>query len=228
MKTEARTKERQYEACLEVSEAHGRARLGLMTNQVWHDDPKRLAFVLARYKFVSRMLSGLGWVLEIGCADAFATRIVQAAVGRVTAIDFDPVFIADICERMEPRWAFDVAVHDMLESPYAGPFDGAYSLDVLEHIEPRDEGRFVGNIAASLKPEGVAIIGMPSLNSQTYASLQSRMGHINCKQGEDLKVLLQNHFQNVFLFSMNDEVVHTGFLSMAHYYLALCCMPRCP
>lgn len=226
MKTKTGTKERQYEACLEVEEANGRARLGLMTNQVWYEDPKRLAFVLARYKFVSRMLSGLGSVLEIGCADAFATRIVQAEVGRVTAIDFDPVFISDICERMESQWAFDVAVHDMLEGPYPGRFDGAYSLDVLEHIEPRDEGRFVGNIAGSLKPEGVAIIGMPSLNSQSYASVQSRIGHVNCKHGDDLKGFLQDHFQNVFLFSMNDEVVHTGFYSMAHYYLALCCTPR--
>lgn len=226
MNIETRTKERQYEACLEVAEAHGRTRLGLMTNQVWHEDPKRLAFVLARYKFVSRMLAGLGSVLEIGCADAFASRIVQAEVGQLTAIDFDPVFIADAVERMEPHWTFGVAVHDMLAGPYPGPFDGAYSLDVLEHIEPKDEGRFVGNIAASLKPEGVAIIGMPSLNSQVYASEQSRIGHINCKQGGDLKGFLQSHFQNVFLFSMNDEVVHTGFHPMAHYYLALCCAPR--
>ena len=30
----------------------------------------------------------------------------------------------------------------------------------------------------------------------------------------------------LFSFSMNDEVVHTGFLPMAHYLIALCCEPR--
>ena len=37
---------------------------------------------------------------------------------------------------------------------------------------------------------------------------------------------MQRHFHNVFLFSMNDEVVHTGFSPMAHYLLALCCTKR--
>ncbi len=34
----------------------------------------------------------------------FGTRIVQAEVGKLTAIDFDPVFIADVNKRMVPRW----------------------------------------------------------------------------------------------------------------------------
>ena len=35
-----------------------------------------------------------------------------------------------------------------------------------------------------------------------------------------------DHFHNVFIFSMNDEVVHTGFAPMPHYYFALCCGRR--
>jgi len=35
--------------------------------------------------------------------------------------------------------------------------------------------------------------------------------------------MLKNYFNNVFLFSMNDEVVHTGFNKMAHYLIAICC-----
>ena len=34
--------------------------------------------------------------------------------------------------------------------------------------------------------------------------------------------LLEGHFDNVFLFSMNDEVVHTGFHPLAHYLFAVC------
>ena len=65
------------------------------------------------------------------------------------------------------------------------------------------------------------IVGMPSLESQTYASAASRAGHVNCKTGPDLKAVMQRYFHSVFLFSMNDEVVHTGYHKMAHYLIAV-------
>ena len=99
------TKEPQYSLLFDVKEKHGIARLGLMVNESWNQDPKRTLFTLARYKFVARMLSGRRHVLEVGCADAFGTRIVQQAVGKVTATDFDPLFIEDIKERMNSSLA---------------------------------------------------------------------------------------------------------------------------
>jgi hypothetical protein len=33
---------------------------------------------------------------------------------------------------------------------------------------------------------------------------------------------MERYFHAVFLFSMNDEVVHTGFAPMAHYLIAVC------
>jgi hypothetical protein len=82
--------------------------------------------------------------------------------------------------------------------------------------------KFVSKMLAG-RERGVAIIGMPSLESQPYASEQSRLGHVNCKSAPDLKALMEDFFHNVFMFSMNDEVVHTGFHKMAHYIFALCC-----
>ena len=221
--TDPRTQEAQYEDCLRVAESTGVDSFGFMTNQVWHDDPRRIAILLARYKFVAKMLHGKRSAVEVGCGDAFGSRVVAQEVKDLTVLDIDPVFIDDINARMNPSWPMTAAVHDMLTGPYPGQFEAAYSLDVLEHIPAADEGRFLANIAASLTDDGVAIIGMPSLNSQDYASPQSKAGHINCKQGGDLKALLEGFFANVFVFSMNDEVVHTGYWPMAHYYLALCC-----
>jgi hypothetical protein len=80
----------------------------------------------------------------------------------------------------------------------------------------------------SLNPRGVLILGMPSLESQAHASPPSREGHVNCKTGNALKELGAKYFANVFVFSMNDEVVHTGFYPMAHYLIALCCGPMAP
>ena len=36
-----------------------------------------------------------------------------------------------------------------------------------------------------------------------------------------LKQMLDRRFRNGFLYSMNDEVVHTGFSPMAHYLIAV-------
>ena len=221
METE-QTRERQYQIQVSLRDTKGLTRLGLVTNQVWHDDPRRLLFVLARYKFVSKMLSGKKKVLEVGCGDAFGTRIVLQEVGEIYAVDFDPVFVKDVQDRMEDKWKFSCKVHDMLAGPVEGKFDAAYSLDVIEHIRVEDEDTFVTNLARSLSDDGVLIIGTPSLQSQAYASPPSKEGHINCKDEPELKKLLQRHFKNIFVFSMNDEVVHTGFYPMAHYLFALC------
>ena len=219
--TDEHTKEPQYQRGLELYRDLGAETLGPMMSQVWTDDPRRLTFVLARYKFVSKMLSGKARVLEVGCADAFGTRVVQQEVGAVVAIDFDPVFVKDVQDRMRERWTFDCRVHDMLTGPLLPPFDAAYSLDVLEHIERKDEDRFMTNVVHSLNDDGVLIVGSPSIQSQTYASPPSKAGHVNCKDGVELKTLMLEYFANVFLFSMNDEVVHTGFSPMAHYLFAM-------
>ena len=218
------TKEPQYDSMVEQANACGLETLGLMTSYAWNDDPKRLTFTLSRYKFVSKLLSGRANVLEIGCADAFGTRIVRQEVQHLTATDFDRVFIEDVKKRMNPRWSFDAFVHDMLSGP--GPprnYDGIYALDVLEHIDPGDEPAFMSNLVGSLAPHGAVVLGMPSLESQAYASPNSKAGHVNCKSMPDFKQMMARYFHNVFMFSMNDEVVHTGYHKMAHYLLALGC-----
>jgi 2-polyprenyl-3-methyl-5-hydroxy-6-metoxy-1,4-benzoquinol methylase len=226
MNAHPKTKEPQYGLVFQVKEKHGISQLGLMANTSWNQDPRRTLFTLARYKFVAKMLSGRKQVLEVGCADAFGTRLVQQEVGRVTAVDFDPVFIEDAKNRLDPHWPIELAVHDMLVKPVTGSFDAVYCLDVLEHIAPESEDLFMRNLLTPLDSNGVAIVGIPSLESQMYASPQSKAGHVNCKSGDALKAFLLEHFHNVFVFSMNDEVVHTGYYPMAHYLLALCCGRR--
>src|SRR6267154_1587160 len=126
--SEERTREPQYQLVLDYFKDHGLEQLGLMASQSWYDDPKRLVFTLARYKFVAKMLAGREHVLEIGCADAFGTRIVLQEVKRLTAVDFDPIFVADATQRMNKRWSFECRTHDMLSAPVAGTFDAAYAL----------------------------------------------------------------------------------------------------
>lgn len=222
MNKKLQTKETQYNIINDVIDKHGITKLGLMVNESWNQDPKRTLFTLSRYKFVAKMLSGKNNVLEIGCADAFGTRIVQQHVKNITAVDFDQVFIDDIKNRYNENWPLKYFVHDMLKSPVDGNFNAAYCMDVLEHIKPEDEDLFIQNILMSLDLNGIFISGMPSLESQVYASPQSIAGHVNCKNGNDFKHFMEKYFHNVFLFSMNDEVIHTGYSPMAQYLIVLC------
>src|SRR6266481_6942513 len=164
------TKEKQYQITLRYRDEHGLEPLGLMTNQAWRDDPKRLAFTFARYKFVAKMLSGCEHVLEAGCGDAWPARIVLQEVRKLTAIDLDPIFVEDANSRMADPWKFICMQHDLLEAPVEGEFDGAYGLDVLEHIPAEKEDLFISNLIAPLREHGTLIIGTPSLQSQAYAS----------------------------------------------------------
>jgi 2-polyprenyl-3-methyl-5-hydroxy-6-metoxy-1,4-benzoquinol methylase len=213
--------ERQYEGHFDLKAKRGLTKLGVEKSANWQSDPRRLVFVLSRYKFIAKMLAGKRRVLEIGCGDAFPARIVLQEVGELHAVDIDPLFIEDAVERADPDWPLTLAVHDILAGPVEGEFDAAFALDVIEHIKQADERRFLENVVASLTPGGVLIIGTPSLESQAYAAPLSKIGHVNCKRGPELKDLMLVYFENVFMFSMNDEVVHTGFQPMAHYLFAI-------
>ena len=215
--------EKQYTEFIDYIRDVGYEKLGYMSSWAWHDDPKRLAFTTSRYKFVAKMLSGSNKVLEIGCGDGFGARIVASEVSTLVCIDFDIKFIESAKQVASKKFNIDFFEHDILEGVFEGDFDGAYSLDVLEHIDKKNEDIYLSNIRSSLADDGVFIVGCPSLESQEFASKYSKLGHINCKSQDDLKQFLKKYFKNVFMFSMNDEVIHTGFSKMSHYNIGVCC-----
>lgn len=225
LKKNIRTKDIVNQALITLEQRIGLQHLGVMNNAVWHNDPKRLVFTLARYKFVAKMFTGKKSVAEIGCGDGFASRIVRQEVESLLITDYDSYFIEKFKQQVSQNWPTDVKIHDILKAPLSEKFDAIYSLDVLEHISKESENLFLTNICSSLLDNGCAIIGIPSIESQKYSSPSSQEGHVNCKSGEIFKDLLLQYFSNVFLFSMNDEVVHTGFSKMAHYIIALCVGP---
>jgi len=218
-----RTIEPQYGNFIDQYKLQSFETFGLTQNYTWKLDPRRMLFAFARYKFVAKMFEGFEHVLEVGCGDASATRLVQQTVQKVTVTDFDKVFIDDIESRQQKDWHLDAKVHDMVKSPTRDKYDGVFGLDVLEHIQKIHEDMFLKNICSSLKDHGSLIIGIPSLESQVYASEISKVGHVNCKSGNELRDFLKKYFHSVFMFSMNDEVLHTGFFPMSHYLLAVCC-----
>lgn len=220
--TIARTTGPEFQEQLDNFAKLGAVEMGPSSSSAWRTDPRRLPIVLSRYKFVSKMLAGRGAVLEAGCADGFFTRVVAQAVGSVHGVDYDPSFISWASAHAErERLNTSFSVRDMTAGPLDETYEAAYSLDVIEHIAADAEDRFIGSIAGSLTAPGTCIIGTPNVSAAAYASKMSVDGHINLKSAETLRELMERHFQTVFIFSMNDEVVHTGFSQMAHYLLAL-------
>lgn len=201
----------------------GPVTLGPWTSHIWRSDPRHLLFLLSRYKFVAKMLAGRDRVLEVGCGDATGMNLVLQTVRHVHGVDCEPLVLADASERYRNEGLNNASfgVHDMTECHIREEFEAAYALDVIEHIERKKERTFIKNIASSLTEHGVLILGTPNITASQYASEKSMEGHVNMKSARGLCELLAERFQNVFLFSMNDEVVHTGFEPMAHYLLGM-------
>ena len=144
-------------------------------------------------------------------------------VESIHCIDFEPLVLEDAKARMaeEERKEITFSLHDITKTPLNRKFDAAYSLDVIEHVPEEVESHFMGNICGSLEENAVFIMGTPNIAAEKYATKASAEGHINLKSAETLRGLMEKYFHNVFIFSMNDEVVHTGYYPMAHYLMAM-------
>lgn len=191
--------------------------LGPWTSYSLLNDPKHMCFVLARYKFCAKMLHGKKDILELGCGDGFGIPIVAQDARYVLGIDVDDRLIYGNRERLKKIKNLEFKKMSICDEVPKKKFDGVYSVDVIEHLDRPLEKRFMKNSVQCLNKDGVYIIGTPNITANEHATERSRIQHINLKGHKELRALLGKYFVNVFIFSMNDEVVHTGYYPMAHY-----------
>lgn len=199
---------------------NGGHRLGPWTTNLLISDPRHLAFSLSRYKFVSKLFEAKNHILEIGCGDSFGSLVVAANKTAYIGLDIEPEIIQDNLKRL-PMGNLNFFCHDILEGPISTNADAVFSLDVIEHIPPSMSGEFIKNMKMSTKNAGLILIGTPNVHAAMYASPGAKKSHINLHSHESLKELLLKEYKEVLTFSMNDEVVHTGYTKMAHYIFAL-------
>ena len=221
--TSKKTKEVQNQIEYDDYLANGPVKMGPWTSWMWRSDAKHLSFMLARYKFCAKLLDGKNTALEVGCGDAFGLPIMLQAVDYIHCIDFEPIVIDEIKSIFDKEILklCSFSVVDYTKEYIDEKFEAAYSLDVIEHIPEECEQMFMENIYKSLHSDGVCIIGTPNIAASRFANPISMEAHINLKNEITLKSLMEKYFNNVFIFSMNDEVVHTGYYPMAHYLFAL-------
>ncbi len=180
---------------------------------------------LSRYKFVVKMLKKTDEVLEVGCGSGLGSIYLSQECKSVYGIDVQKQEIAE-AQELSKRENVTFEVKDLFLLDENKKYDAVVCLDVLEHLSVEDGRKFVEKISRLLKPNGFFACGVPSIYSYEYQSPLSRASHINCPDRDDLESELSISFDRIFPFSMNDEVVHTGFQKLAWYYLMLCTNPK--
>lgn len=187
--------------------------------------PRRILYSISYYKFAAKMIGRNKRVLDVGCGEGLGTWLLAVECGQAKGIDIDCDAI-EIGKRnwKDPKISFECA--DFLSIKEEGEYDAVVSFDVIEHILPKNVPLFFHKIVTSLTHYGIAVIGTPNITSQQYASPVTKAGHVNVYSWERLEYEMKQHFVHVFMFGANDEVVHTGFLPMAHYLIGLGCRKK--
>lgn len=179
---------------------------------------------LARYKFVARIIKKTDRVLEIGSGSGLGSIFLSQHSEHVTGLDVKSTEVEE-ARSINRRDNVDFMVGDFFDMDETLKYDVIVALDVIEHM-PEDVGRrFISAISRHLKPTGMAVIGTPSLYSYEYQSPLSKASHVKCYDQQELLGVIDNYFGRTVAFSMNDELVHTGFHKMAWYYFVLAFMP---
>jgi 2-polyprenyl-3-methyl-5-hydroxy-6-metoxy-1,4-benzoquinol methylase len=195
--------------------------LGPWTSYSLLHDPKHMGFVFARYKFCAKMLEGRASVLEIGCGDAIGAPVVAQAVGHLLGIDPEERLIKGNRKRLAKIKNLSFKRMNICQQIPDDKFDAVFSVDVIEHLDGPLNIPFMKNQCAVLQKDGVCIIGTPNITANKFASARGRVEHINLKSQKALRSQMEKYFKNVFMFGMNDEVVHTGYAPMCHYIFGM-------
>lgn len=203
--------------------------IGYYTDSEMTVDIKHFMFRLARYKFVAKMMQyekALD-VLELGCNEAWGSLLLKQNVdlNSYTGIDFDHETIEWDKNNLPDDFTFICDDFFACNKQLDRKYDLILALDVIEHIAKEREDEFCKLFSEALSGRGTAIIGTPHINMTPYASEGSRAGHINMYDQQRLYQACRRHFNNVYIFNMNDEVVHTGMNAMACYMFAVCSNP---
>ena len=211
---------------LKVKQMMGNRRVsfGSHVSHWFHQSPRHPLYSMSYYKFASKLIGRQKKVLDIGCGEGLGTWLLAVECGGALGVDLDDEAIKKAQGNWnDPRITF---LCDDFFNLKQQKWDAILCLDVIEHILPENTTRFLQKTSDCLTHDGIAIIGTPNDTAQQYASEVAKAGHVNLFSHDRLKNEMARFFTHVFMFGANDEVVHTGFLPMSHYLIALGCKKR--
>ena len=185
-------------------------------------DPLMTSIKLARFKFVAKMLSPNDRVLDLGCGTGYCSYFYSLVAKEVVGVDL----FSDVPQAQQryPVKNLRFVKGDVLDLPVeitSDRFDAVVSTDVIEHFTREDGERIVASSFNLLSDRGMMIVGTPSKFSSAYRSAHSRAGHLHEYEPDELRELCGRYFKRTLMFSMNDEIVHTGFSKLAWFIFVL-------
>jgi 2-polyprenyl-3-methyl-5-hydroxy-6-metoxy-1,4-benzoquinol methylase len=196
--------------------------LGPIYSYQFQHTPRKFLFSLSRYKFAHKMIGPGRSILELGCGDGTGLSFLyQESKQECCGVDFDPVAI-DWANKNFASEHLRFHCEDFFGKKY-GSFGGVICFDVIAHVYPKHEGIFMQTVLDNLDDQGVFVVGTPNIEADRFVKEQFRGINVNKFSAERLVALLSKHFNHVFLFGQNDELIHTGFSGMAHYLVCVCC-----
>ena len=158
-------------------------------------------------------------VLDLGCGEGMLALLKRKDVF-LAGVDFSPELVG-----LARRNGYDVAtVAEVNRLPFAtASFDYVVSLDVLGHIPFDEKDALLAEVRRVLKPGGVTMHGVESLNRELhgdYASMsEDRLahfigidGHIGLEVDEEIAARFRKFFANV-----QAEPRYTLCLSVAEF-----------
>ena len=143
-------------------------------------------------------------VLDLGCGEGMLALLKRKDV-YLAGVDFSPELVG-----LARRNGYDVAcMGQVTELPFAtASFDCVVSLDLLGHIPFDEKDALLAEIRRVLKPGGVTMHGIESLNRELhgdYASMSEQRlahfigidGHIGLEVDEEIATRFRKFFTNV-------------------------------
>ena len=179
-------------------------------------DQDNYHFHLARYLFVARQLQSTDSVLEVGCGVGYGARLLADTAKSVYAQDAETNLESDWANFEKDNLTFSTQLPD------SGSFDCVVSLEVVEHIEPQDVPSYMSTIKKYLSETGFAVISIPRAITFEKRSKDRQEFHAYEYSPSEFKAILQDHFENVFVFGQNDGLISIQNLECTWNMIAIC------
>ncbi len=190
-------------------------------------NPLMATVKLSRYKFVSKMLDKNDEILDIGCGGGISTFYFSQFCKSATGIDNDKKRIKEWNEYKSKKVKFIRKDAEDLETIDTSA-NCIINLDFIEHISKKDGIKFIQNCKIFLdrqKNKGknkMLIIGTPSFYSKKYRAKHNLKHHKHEYKPDELNTICKKYFSRTLKFTMNDELVHTGFDKLGWYFFLIC------
>jgi 2-polyprenyl-3-methyl-5-hydroxy-6-metoxy-1,4-benzoquinol methylase len=196
-------------------------------SSIFISDPLFATIKLSRYKFAAKMLSSEDQVLDLGCGKGygayFFSKFGKSSIGLDEVDSFDSGIIKSKTHNLELIKGDILAPPPQIDNR---KFDAVVSLDVIEHFNLADGDKILKWCKRHIYDNGMVIIGTPNRHSQAYRSRINQHQHIYEYEPEELEKKIKENFERTFMFSMNDELVHTGFSKLAWFFFIIGVIPK--